>query len=251
MLGDAYRPRTSALHRLDPRVKLPLLALVVVCFFVRSESLAPPLYVALLFALAALCLGPGDAISSVRLLLPLLVFIVVLTPLFAGGGAWRLTPEVLGEVHTLYCRLVGVSLAFFLFFRTTATEAFIATLGWYGLPFRASLVMGLALRWIPSMMRIYEIVVEAHSLRRATGSSGRTGPVDRIRQLIPVITSVLIHSIRQIPGLAMALESRGVGRPNDRTRAYRFQPLSRIVPSLLGGLAAAAAVVLPLVLARG
>jgi len=248
MLVEAYRPGRSPLHRLDPRVKLPLLVLIVVCIFLRDRSMAPPVYVLVLFLAAVGFLGFQDAVAPVRMLLPLLLFIAVLTPFFTGDGIWVVNPATIGEVYRLFCRLLGVSLGFYLFFRTTETEAFIAVLQWYGLPFRAGLVMGLALRWIPSMMGLYRSVEEAHSLRVSEARTGRAGAIRRVRQVIPTLTSVLIQSIRQIPALAMALESRGVGRPEPRTRWYRFTPLRGHPLSMIGGAVCAGLVVLALVI---
>jgi len=222
--------------------------LIVVCIFVRDRSMAPPAYVMVLFLAAAGFLGFKDAIAPVRMLLPLLLFIAVLTPFFSGGGIWVVKPETVGEVYRLFCRLLGVSMAFYLFFRTTETEAFVAVLQWYGLPFRAGLVMGLALRWIPSMMGLYRSVEEAHSLRVSEARSGRAGAIRRVQRVIPALTSVLIQSIRQIPALAMALESRGVGRLERRTTWYRFTPLRGHPLSVIGGVVCGGLAVLALVI---
>jgi energy-coupling factor transport system permease protein len=115
----------------------------------------------------------------------------------------------------IVARFAGLALTFFAVFRTLDMNDMILALRWFGLPFRVSLVLIVAFRFIPSLFALYRNVEDAHALR--SGGAGRRG---FFRHVLPVLTSVVIQAVRAIPALAMALETRGLGRKGART-AYR------------------------------
>jgi energy-coupling factor transport system permease protein len=255
--GSFFLPGSGPLHRLDPRCKLLLALLFTVLFFL---PLPLPLLGAYLGALAlaiALSLGARELLRPLRTIAPLLVLVLLLTPPFhRGGQAWLrvgqivlLSAEGALEAARLALRLAGISFAFFALLRSTDPAELILGLRAFGLPFGAGLVVSVALQYVPGLKSLYDQVQDAHRLRQAEqGAPGREGPLRSLRSLLPLLTSVLILSIRRIPALAMALELRGVGLRGPRSSLRRLPGGRRlawgILASALTGAAAVAAALL-------
>ena len=227
MITDTFKPGHSILHRFDPRPKLILLVVTTVVFFLPMPPLYLTPYVALLALLTILCLGPRELVTPILGILPILLFVAILTPLFRRegepilllSGRVMVTTGGLKETGRMILRFTGVTLAFFLYLRTTDINNLVLALRWFRLPFRASLVVTITLRYIPYMVNVYSNIVDAHKLR--SGTSGkkerRWAYFRRTTKTLPVLTSVLIYAIKGVPMLSMALESRGVDRKNPRT----------------------------------
>jgi energy-coupling factor transport system permease protein len=259
MIGSFYRPGRSYLHAFDPRCKLVLLLLFLVLFLlpVRLE-----LYAAYLVFVALLILGAlkvRELLQPLRAIGPILLLVIVLTPPFHHQGqaylrvlGWPLlTSGGVLETARLLLRFAGITLAFFAYLRTTSPEAVLLTLRWFGLPFEAGLALGIALQYIPTLGDLYTQVVDAHRLRRSAQEASAPplrGLRRLLREILPVLTSVLILAVRRITILAMALETRGVGCKVRRTSYSALPagtPLLRdaLIGAMIAALAFAAAVV--------
>jgi energy-coupling factor transport system permease protein len=227
MITDSFKPGRSVLHCLDCRPKLILLLAITVAFFLPIPALYLIPYVVLLSLLTLLCLGFKELAKPILAILPILILVTLLTPPFHRGGEpilslmgrIVLTTEGLRETERMIFRFTGITLAFFLYFRTTDINNLVLALRWFGLPFKSALVVTIAFRYIPYMMNVYSNVVDAHKLRSGKPGDRQRGWafIRRIRRILPVLTSVIIYAIKSIPLLSMALESRGVGRKNPRT----------------------------------
>ena len=235
MIAPVYGKRgQSAVHRFDPRGKIVLLVVFLITFFLplRIEHLG--INLAVVAALTVIFLGIGNALRPLRLILPILILVLVLTPpfhregpvLFSIRSVPILTVFGLLEALRLIVRFTGITLIFYLFMGTTDPDSLALAFRWFRLPFAISMVLSIALEYIPTIRRIYNQVRDAHRLRLAgeTGEAQRApragrdrGKVHRLAETIPILTSVLILSVRRIPTLAMALECRGVGRKNRRS----------------------------------
>ncbi len=219
MALEFFRPGTSLLHRFDPRAKLLLLAVLVLCFFLPFRLEVSLIYLAMLAATVGFFLGVGELKKPFIAIAPLLIVISVFTPFLRMGGdvLWApfgipyLSSGGLRETAVLITRFVGITLGFFAVFRSIDPNDLILTLRWFGLSFRAALVLVIALRFIPTLVETYGNVRDAHSLRNGEKRKGI------FEKIIPVLTSILINAVRGIPALAMTLEARGFGRSNKRT----------------------------------
>jgi energy-coupling factor transport system permease protein len=259
MIGTFYQSGRSFLHRFDPRCKLVLLLLFLVLFLlpVRLELCAAYLLVVVLLILAAL--SARELLRPLRVIGPLLLLVAVLTPPFHRQGqvflrvlGWPLlTSGGVLETARLAMRVTGITLAFFVFLRTTSPEDILLSLRWFGLPFAAVLALGIALQYIPTVRDLYLQVVDAHRLRRS-GEETPAGQSRGLRRLatdtLPALTSVLIVAVRRITILAMALEVRGVGLRRRRT-SYSALPAGlaplrhALIAAGIAGAALAAAIV--------
>ena len=253
MIVDFFRPGASVLHRFDPRAKLPLLLVISACFFLPISPGISAAYLAVLAVVVAAALGPRELAKVVLAITPLLLVICVLTPLFVQGGGllWApfglpyITSAGLLQTARLLTRFSGITLAFFAVFRTIELNDLILALRWYGLSHRMSLVLTIALRFIPTLAQTYANVRDAHALRKSGGR--REKPMER---LIPVLTSLVIQAVRGIPTLAMVLESRGFGRSNPRTQYAELPGGPRLARHMMAAAAIALACLAPLALPR-
>jgi energy-coupling factor transport system permease protein len=118
-------------------------------------------------------------------------------------------------------------------------DELVLALRWYGLPYRPSLTLIMAFRFIPTLVELYQNVQDAHSLRTAGER-----PVGFFGRILPRLTSVFIQAIRMVPSLAMALETRGLGRRTPRTE-WRELPRRRRAASWVTTAAVACLVFIP------
>ncbi|MBN2051344.1 MAG: energy-coupling factor transporter transmembrane protein EcfT [Spirochaetales bacterium] len=225
MTGDFFLPGNSAFHRFDGRAKLILLVGSAAFFF---YPLPPVFLAAALVAwvlVFALTIGLKEAGTPLRSILPVLILVALLTPLFNRQGTPLIsvkgmvlaTTAGLEETVRMLLRFSGVTLTFYLYFRTTDLQTILLSLRWFGLPFRSSLVVTLAFRYIPHFADLYRQVSDAHSLRAGEGTSSSRGFLKGVKAFFPTLTSVLIQSVKSIDPLSMALEIRGVGGGKART----------------------------------
>ncbi len=232
MIDTLFVRKKTLLHRYDCRLKLILLPVFVIYYFLPLSLSFPAGLLVLSFLTATLALGLRDAVLPVRMIFPLLVLILILTPLFHREGEvlWRmggttvLTLSGLEETALYLVRFTGITMTFFLLFRTTSMEDLLLGLRWFRLPFIMTLVISVALRYIPHLAGLFNQVKTAHSLRCGLGDPPvRSGWLRRFRNLFPILVSLMIQSVKTIPSLTMALELKGVGRDNPRT-AFRKLP---------------------------
>jgi len=224
MIVDFYKTGSSFLHRFDPRAKLILLVPLFACFFFRVPPSVLVPYCCALIALVAATLGPGELLSPLKAIGPVLVLICLLTPPFhrTGTPLWQVagvvvvTTDGARETTLMVLRFLGITFGFFAVVRTVSPEDLVLSLRWFRLPYGACLVVLIALRTIPSLVGTWHNVQDAHRLRSAGQERTRKRRLS-LGAYMPLLTSVLIEAVKQIPVQAMALESRGYGRRTHRT----------------------------------
>ncbi|MDC7126006.1 MAG: energy-coupling factor transporter transmembrane component T, partial [Spirochaetales bacterium] len=151
------------------------------------------------------------------------------------AGTWLcITNDGLSLAGLLILRFCSITSVFYLFFSTTETVNFILALRSFGLPYKAALTITISLRYIPDMFVTYNRITEAHKLRSAgINSTAKKSFKNRFGKFFPVLISVLIHAVKNIPSLAMALDSKGFGRENSRTSCKSLVSWGQIVFQLI------------------
>ena len=213
-------------------------------FFMQANLAVQAVFLAGLFIITAANIGFVRALTPLKLIWPILVLTAVLTPpfnmtgrvLLTAGEHVILTGDGLTSSVSMVLRFTGITTAFFIYFSTTRTGDFILALRSFGLPYRAALTVTISLRYIPDMFKVYRNISDAHKLRSAGVRSSGRGFGKRLAHLYPVLISVLIHAVKSIPSLAMALDSKGFGRDNPRSSCQKLPPRREIA----GHIAAAA-----------
>ena len=221
---DVYLPRDSWLHRLDPRAKLCLVLLAGLAGLLFRH----------LAVLAALLLLAHLALLSARIpagrlrwfwarLLPLLLLILVLQPLFAPGpgpdllrlGPVRLTVAGLLEGVSFALRAAALAFLAALLLLTTDPSHLVQGLVKLGLPYPWGLTVGLSIRYLPTTYGLFMTVREAQQARGWILDRGNF--VQRARAYVPILVATIIAALRLSDYLGLALSARGLGYPVRRT----------------------------------
>ncbi|MBA2454443.1 MAG: energy-coupling factor transporter transmembrane protein EcfT [Chloroflexia bacterium] len=233
---DFYSAGRSWLHQLDPRVKL---AIVAACSTVLLLWLNLILLAGGIIAIHLILLLAGYPWTKLRAvwraLLPLLVLVVLLWPVFYQAGATifragplTVTSGALGVGAATALRITAVSFVFLLWIGTTDTRELVRGFVRLGLPFSWGMSLTIGLRFIPTFAGIFVTVSDAQQSR---GLILHGNVFRRARQMIPILVASLVSAFRASEQLAMTLESRGFGASRRRTvlRDLRMRPVDWIV----------------------
>lgn len=206
------------LYQADPRLKLILMLLYTAAFFFPVSLLRYALLLVPVVTAGFVTCGWKQFLQVFKLILPLLILTAILTPLFSG----------LHETGRIMLRFIGITALFFLYFKTTDSDEFIQTLRFFGIPYRMALVISISISYIPLLLDTYHDAEAAHKLRYTENcpAISRWNFIARFRAILPVLASVLIQAVKNIPILAMALEIRGVGK----TKPTVFRPIQCRMP---------------------
>ncbi len=229
-LGQYYQT-DSILHRLDPRVKLiGTIAYLVALFIVRSV----PGYLFAGIALAAmirLSKVPFRYIirgmkSIMMILMITVLFNMLLTPGEPLIRIWRLSITREGVIFAvrMAIRLVFLILGSSLMTLTTtpnqltdALESVLGPLKRFHVPVHEiSMMMSIALRFIPILMEETDKIMKAQIARGADFESKNLRK--RIAALVPLLVPLFISAFRRANDLAMAMEARCYRGDSGRTK---------------------------------
>ncbi|MBI9101419.1 MAG: energy-coupling factor transporter transmembrane protein EcfT [Spirochaetales bacterium] len=227
----------------DIRPRLVGLILISVLLFLPVQVFLVAGFVLFLLLLSLSADGFKTTFRTLGRILPILILVTLLTPLFSRSGELFLsirgitivTTGGLDETVRMISRFTGITLGFAVFFHSTEGDELITGLEWFGLPFRGALVINLALRFIPEMFSLYARVRDAHSLRGG-GEHQKRGikkVLHKFSQTLPHLTSVLILSMKKITPLSMSLHLRGAEISKGRSSYHSLPDGRRIVIQFL------------------
>ena len=256
LLPGTYVAADSALHRLDPRVKMGA-ALLLMAIPFAARSLASALLISgFVAAVALLSAAPLPALlRTLRTVFWLGCFMFVFhvfttpgQPLVALGGVNVTREGLLAGATQIYRLCLLVIVASLLTFTTSpaqlahGVEALLGPLARAGLPVReAALVLTIALRFVPVFFAEIEKITRAQEARGASLRSG--GPWRRLRSWVPVFVPVFVTAFRRAEELATAMEARGFRGAGQRTRLFRLRLTRRDLAASLVVVALGLAVV--------
>ena len=209
MMTSFFQPGNSFFHHLDPRPKLIILIVFLVVLFLPMKLMLLSLYALLICLFILFFLGFKELIRPLHSILPILLLVMLLTPPFYRGGTILfalfgfplITSTGLSLALKLITRFSCITLLFYLYLRTTDPDRIMLSIRWFGIPFNLALIMTITLRYIPYLTRLYHNVLDAHRLRKSGLDTGRKSFFRRILESVPVLTSVLIQSVKGIPVL--------------------------------------------------
>lgn len=227
-----YYPGESPVHRMDPRAKLLLsLALIVVIFTAQTFY---GLALCAVFVLGFYAFAKIPLRSALRSIAPL-AFVVVITALlnvfFVQGGAvllewwiFRISEKGVIQAAFIGIRVLLLLLSMSLLTLTTSTlditDAFdrlLHPLARIGVPaHELSLMMGIALRFLPQFVTEFGIIYHAQISRGASFSTNpfRGGPRLISALVVPLFTSAFRHA----ETLSSAMDARCYHGGTGRTR---------------------------------
>ncbi len=224
MKYDLYIERNTAIHRLDPRVKLIGAALGMIAAVVVSDLLV----LASIYAIVLVVIKLGQVTwerfkFATRTILPVSIMIVCLWPLFYRTG----TPVLFSWgpiIITLPSLLTGISAALrinvmafcaFSLLYTTPQGSLVRGLVKLGLPYEYGLSLAIALRYIPTFGGIILMIMDAQKARGLELDKGSF--LRKTLKYVYVMAPVVITALRMADQLSLAIESRAFGAPVKRT----------------------------------
>ncbi len=234
-IGQHY-PVESAVHNLDPRVKIILTFVFIISLFL-IDSFFAYLYV-LAFLTVAILTSKVPVKFVLRGLKPIFMIIAItfiinllMTPgkIIFQAGFIKITEEGLKQAGFMAIRLtlliMGTSML------TLTTSPIILTDGIESLlnPFKRlgvpahelAMMMTIALRFIPTLMEETEKIMKAQKSRGADFESGNI--INRAKNLVPLLVPLFISAFRRADELAMAMEARCYRGGDNRTRMRQLK----------------------------
>ena len=226
-----YYPTDSVIHRLDARTKLlSTLMYIIFLFLVKNVwgYLAAALFLTIVIILSKIPVG--YILRGLKAVTVILMITVAINLFFTPG-------EVIWSWKFLKITLQGATMAFNVAFRllllisatslmTLCTDTITLTDGMEELmrklPFirhyahELSMMMSIALRFIPTLSDETERIMKAQKSRGADFESGNL--IKRAKSLIPILVPLFISAFQRANELAMAMEARCYRGSEGRTR---------------------------------
>ncbi|WP_026511472.1 energy-coupling factor transporter transmembrane component T family protein [Butyrivibrio sp. LC3010] len=235
-LGQYYQTE-SVLHKLDPRVKITATLVYIVSLFVVDNFIGYAIAAAFLIMAVMLSNVPVKFIfkgmkAIFFLLLITMTFNLLLTPGEPIVKFWILsiTKEGIKIAAMMGIRLVFLITGSSIMTLTTTPnqltdglEKLMNPLKVFHVPVHEiSMMMSIALRFIPILMEETDKIMKAQMARGADFESGSV--IQRAKSLIPLLVPLFISAFRRASDLAMAMEARcyrgGEGRTKMKPLIY-------------------------------
>ena len=228
-----YFPGKSAVHRLDPRVKLVLtVAFIVVLFLCKGALSYGILGLLVLTAVWVSKISFKLIFKGVRPILILLIFTTIFNIFYTTSGTvllhWGfLTITTGGLITALYMiiRIVLLIIGTFVMLTYTTSpialtdgiESVLSPLKKIRVPVHElAMMMTIALRFIPTLTEETDKIISAQKSRGADFDSGNL--LRRAKALIPVLVPLFVSAFRRAEELAVAMECRCYRGDVGRTR---------------------------------
>lgn len=229
-----YYPVNSPIHRLDPRIKLISVVLYIVTLFFITTFTGFGVVALFLLLIVLISRVPlGKVLKSVRAIIFLLLFTLILSFLFYRGapdkliwewGIFHLYWDGLFNALKLCVRLLLLVMGPALLTLTTTPveltdglESLLKPLALIKLPVHElAIIMSIALRLIPTLMEETDKIISAQKARCADFESGNI--FKRAVALLPVLIPLFVSSFRRAEELADAMDSRCYKGAKGRTR---------------------------------
>ncbi|MBQ4264791.1 MAG: energy-coupling factor transporter transmembrane protein EcfT [Clostridia bacterium] len=227
-----YFPGDSAIHRMDPRMKLILTVIYIVGVFMVSNLLGYLLALAFLYLVVRIAgISFKFLIKGVKPLRFIIIFTFVLNLFFVQGetplldlGFWTLTKEALENAIYFALRLVFLVMGTSVLTLTTSPvqltdglERLMHPLQRFHFPaHELAMMMTIALRFIPTLLEETDKIQKAQMARGADFESGNL--IARAKAMIPLLVPLFVSAFRRANDLAMAMEARCYRGGDHRTR---------------------------------
>ena len=226
-----YYPADSVLHRLDPRVKLVGTFAFLISLFVGKGIVAYAIATVFLAAMIRLSKVPFQMIIKGLKAIIIILLITVSFNLFLTEG------EILFQAGFFKVTKEGVSVAFFMALRliylvvgaslmtltttpndlTDGLESVLGPLKKIKVPVHEiSMMMSIALRFIPILMEETDRIMKAQKARGADFESGNL--MEKAKAMVPLLVPLFISAFRRANDLAMAMEARCYRGGEGRTK---------------------------------
>lgn len=231
-------PGNSVVHKMDPRLKIVLIIAYIIVLFMSTNIPGLLLCGVCAFSLYKVAKVPVKMlVKSIKPLLPLIFFTVVLNLFFITGQGdplisfWKLK---IYKEGVLFC-LVMIGRIVFLISGTSlltyttspisltdGLEELLKPLNKVHFPVHElSMMMTIALRFIPTLIEETDKIMSAQKSRGALLDSGTF--MERIKAMVPILIPLFISAFRRAEELATAMECRCYQGGEGRTRLKQLK----------------------------
>lgn len=256
-----YVPYNSSIHRLDPRLKLFGLIVLMVGIFIKFANV-PMNFI--IYGIMFIIIASLMAVSHIRFvtlfkqlkaLWIMIIFLLIINtivpnsgPIAFSIGNWNIYWNGIFQTLYIIIRLVLMIALTMVLTSTTRPLDLTYAIEWYLLPFKVvrfptheiAMTISIALRFIPTLLDETYRIMKAQASRGVDFIGGKLS--EKVRAIISLIVPLFISAFQRSEELANAMEARGYNPSGKRTR-YRLMhwrwgdtfALS-IVLILLGGL---------------
>lgn len=230
-----YIPGESFIHKLDPRTKISVSMLYIICLFIMDKFIGYTFifgFLALVLFIAKI--PPRYLYRGLKPVLFLIILTAVLNIFMIKGGS------ILFEFGFIQVHQLGVRTAAFMALRlillivgtsiltlttspielTDGIEMLLKPIG-KTIAHELAMMMTIALRFIPTLIDETDKIMKAQKARGADFESG--GLIQKAKNLIPLLVPLFISSFRRADELAMAMEARCYRGGSGRTRMKVLQ----------------------------
>ena len=229
-LGQFF-PGNSAVHRLDPRVKIVLTVAFIVLLFLAQGPVSYALIIAFLAVVIGISrISPKMVLRGLKPILFIVIFTAVLNLFYTPG-------TYIFQWLFLHISMEGIKLAIFIVLRlmlliiatsmltyttspiqlTDGLERLLSPLKNQHAPVHElSMMMCIALRFIPTLIEETDKIMSA---QKARGADFETGNLfHRAKALVPILVPLFISAFRRADELATAMECRCYQGGEGRTK---------------------------------
>lgn len=231
-IGQYYQGN-SILHKLDPRFKCILFVIYVVTVMMMDKAITISALVLVIVALIIVGRIPLKAVwQSIKPVLPVAIMIFVLNIITLKEGNtifefWKLkiTDKGLMNAFLIAFRLIMLIATSSLILTLTTTplkladalEKLFGPLKKIKVPVHEmSMMMSIALRFIPTLAEETDKIMRAQTSRGATYDTGSF--LGRLKGYVTVLIPLFISSFRRADELAIAMEARCYNGGDGRTK---------------------------------
>ncbi|HDJ89486.1 MAG TPA: energy-coupling factor transporter transmembrane protein EcfT [Thermoprotei archaeon] len=216
--GLKFKKRNTVIHKLDARTK----GVYVISIMIIAVTISEIIPLIILFLLCLLTAFIAKVLNEwIRTMKGVLFFALLIFFL----NFVTISENRVNQSFIMFLRFIVLSAGFSIFFLTTSPDDFSQALLKIGIPYEYTLMLTIALRFIPTLARDVQTIIDA---QRSRGLELERGNImNRIRNYIPILVPLIIYEIRRSIMIAEALESRAFGAEKKRTNLYEIK-LSKI-----------------------
>lgn len=240
-----YVDADSLVHRLDPRVKLAWISVIMAVSLVSTEPVIMGLAFVLVLVMGRLANIPVRRLLGAGLvLLPIILMAVIGFPLLYHEGqtifratSWLYVTDeglILGIV-TLF-RVIALPMAAIILLMTTRLSMITRAVEKLRVPYQLAFAFTIGMMYLPTLYGVGLSVRDAQRARALDIDSGNL--IRRARKLSSILPPVIASTINFMTVLPLSIESRGFGAYPKRTSLIemRMQRVDHIVLGVLIGL---------------
>ena len=234
-----YMPLDSWVHKLDPRMKIISMMILMVAVFVADFNVYILLAAFLIFAVLSAKLTFKFIMKSMKPMMFMLVFLFLINTLVIRTGyvvfnVWKFTlySDAIWQTVYILGRLVFMIMITTLLTATTAPLDL--TLGLEDLlsPFRKigvpshviAMMISIVLRFIPTLIEDTQRIMQAQASRGVDLDEGSIK--EKIQGIISMILPLFVSAFQRAEDLADAMEARGYypGKVRTRYKQLKIRP---------------------------